>query len=109
MILAIDPHGAVIGMAGMRLLPPSSIEATLCGVRGTVAAYEEHVAVHPAWRGRGLYGILCRCRWRAALRMGASRAVGHTLNPVAAAARLRMGYAAAGSCYHRLLSDTSQK
>jgi hypothetical protein len=109
MILAIDLQGAVVGMACMRLLPPTSIEATLCGVRGTIAAYEEHVAVHSAWRGHGLYGILCRCRWLVALRMGASRAVGHTLNPVAAAARLRMGYTPAGSRYLRLLSDITPK
>ena len=110
MILALDPQGTVIGMAGLRLLPARSIEAYLFGVSSNgAAAYEEHVAVHPAWRSLGLYGILCRCRWLAALQMGADRVIGHTANPVAAAARLRMGYSASGSRYLRLLSDVGSK
>ena len=71
-------------------------------------AHELRDAVRPARRGRGLHGTLCRCRWLAALRMGVARVEGRTINPVAAAARLRMGYAAlGGALYGRGLDDVA--
>ena len=102
MILAVDAQGAVVGMV--------ALSAPAAGAAG--AGSETRDSVHPAFRGRGLYRVLCRCRWLrvAALRMGLRQVEGLTLNPTAAAARLRMGYAAAGRArYTRGLDDVAAK
>ena len=101
MIVAVDKQGTVVGMVALAV--PTAVSAGAAPV-----AHELRDAVHPAWRGRGLYRALCRCRWLAALRMGVARVEGRTINPVAAAARLRMGYAAlGGALYGRGLDDVA--